>query len=201
MGIVGHNGTGKTTLLNTIIGNLIPDSGRIVWQRNVRYGYLDQYARIDNNVSVFSYLKTAFHELYESEAELIRIYGEMAEDSSIDLIAKASCIQEHLENSGFYDLETTILKIANGLGVTALGMDSVLCELSGGQRAKVIFAKLLLEQPDVLLLDEPTNFLDKEHIAWLTGYLREFEGAYIVISHADSKAYPHACREGFPHHL
>jgi len=183
MGIVGHNGTGKTTLLNTIIGNLIPDSGRIVWQRNVRYGYLDQYARIDNNVSVFSYLKTAFHELYESEAELIRIYGEMAEDSSIDLIAKASCIQEHLENSGFYDLETTILKIANGLGVTALGMDSVLCELSGGQRAKVIFAKLLLEQPDVLLLDEPTNFLDKEHIAWLTGYLREFEGAYIVISH------------------
>ena len=183
MGIVGQNGTGKTTLLNTIIGSLIPDSGRIVWQRNVKYGYLDQYARIDNNVSVFTYLKTAFQDLYDKESELIEIYGKMADDDSEDLINKASHIQELLESSGFYDVETTILKVSNGLGVTVLGMDSILCELSGGQRAKVVFAKLLLEQPDVLLLDEPTNFLDKEHIEWLTGYLKEFEGAFIVISH------------------
>jgi len=183
MGIVGHNGTGKTTLLNTIIGSLIPDGGRIVWQRNVRYGYLDQYAKIDNNISVFDYLKTAFQELYDMETELGEIYGKMADDNSEELINKASGMQELLENRGFYEVETTILKVANGLGVTILGMDSVLCELSGGQRAKVIFAKLLLEQPDVLLLDEPTNFLDKEHIEWLTGYLKEFEGAFIVISH------------------
>jgi len=183
MGIVGHNGTGKTTLLNTIIGSLIPDSGRIVWQRNVRYGYLDQYAKIDNNITVFDYLKTAFQDLYDSESELIGLYEKMADDGSDDLINKASSVQELLESSGFYEVETTILKVANGLGVTVLGMDSVLCELSGGQRAKVIFAKLLLEKPDVLLLDEPTNFLDAEHIEWLTGYLKEFEGAFIVISH------------------
>src|ERR1035437_9235716 len=177
MGIVGHNGTGKTTLLNTIIGSLIPDSGRIVWQRNVKYGYLDQYAKIDNNISVFDYLKTAFQELYDMESELIGLYEKMADDSTEELINKASGIQELLENRGFYEVETTILKVANGLAVTVLGMASILCELSGGQRAKVIFAKLLLEQPDVLLLDEPTNFLDKEHIEWLTGYLKEFEGA------------------------
>lgn len=183
MGIVGHNGTGKTTLLNTIIGEIVPDSGRIVWQKNAKYGYLDQYAKIDNNITAFDYLKTAFRELYDREAELISIYEKMAEDSSDELINKASNMQERLESNGFYDVETTVLKVANGLGVTVLGMDSILCELSGGQRAKVIFAKLLLEQPDVLLLDEPTNFLDKEHIEWLTGYLNEFEGAFIVISH------------------
>jgi len=183
MGIVGHNGTGKTTLLNTIIGNVIPDGGRIVWQRNVKYGYLDQYAKIDNNISVFDYLKTAFQDLYDNESALNELYGKMAEDHSEDLINKASSLQDRLESSGFYEVETTILKVANGLGVTVLGMDSVLCELSGGQRAKVIFGKLLLEQPDVLLLDEPTNFLDKEHIEWLIGYLKEFPGAFIVISH------------------
>ena len=183
MGIVGHNGTGKTTLLNTIIGNVIPDAGRIVWQRNVKYGYLDQYAKIDNGISVFDYLKTAFQDLYDNESALNELYGKMAEDHSEDLINKASSLQDRLESSGFYEVETTILKVANGLGVTVLGMDSVLCELSGGQRAKVIFAKLLLEQPDVLLLDEPTNFLDKEHIEWLIGYLKEFPGAFIVISH------------------
>ncbi len=183
MGIVGQNGTGKTTLLNSIIGNLIPDGGRIVWQRNVKYGYLDQYAKIDNHVTVFDYLKTAFQDMYDRESELNCAYEMMAEDSSDELIQKASNLQDLLENSGFYEVETTIMKVANGLGVAVLGMDSVLCELSGGQRAKVIFAKLLLEHPDVLLLDEPTNFLDKEHIEWLIGYLNDFEGAFIVISH------------------
>jgi len=183
MGIVGHNGTGKTTLLNTIIGTLIPDDGRIVWQRNVRYGYLDQYAKIDRQFTVFDYLKTAFQDLYDREAELTETYAQMAEECSDELIAKASAGQEFLENSRFYELDTIILKVANGLGVTALGMDSILATLSGGQRAKVIFAKLLLEKPDVLLLDEPTNFLDSEHIEWLIGYLNDFEGAFIVISH------------------
>lgn len=144
MGIVGHNRTGKTTLLNTIIGTLIPDDGRIVWQRNVRYGYLDQYAKIDRQYTVFDYLRTAFQALYDRESALTETYAQMAEDCSEELIAKASADQEFLESSGFYELDTTILKVANGLGVAALGMDSILATLSGGQRAKVIFTKLLL---------------------------------------------------------
>ena len=139
--------------------------------------------KIDRQYTVFDYLRTAFQALYDRESALTETYAQMAEDCSEELIAKASADQEFLESSGFYELDTTILKVANGLGVAALGMDSILATLSGGQRAKVIFAKLLLEKPDVLLLDEPTNFLDAEHIEWLIGYLNDFEGAFIVISH------------------
>ena len=183
MGIVGQNGTGKTTLLNTLIGKVIPDKGEIYWQKNIRYGYLDQYANIDSNISVHDYMKTAFAELYKAEAELNELYAKMATDSSEEILDRASYLQELLDAKNFYDIESNVMKTANGLGIVALGMDNPLCELSGGQRAKVILAKLLLEQPDVLLLDEPTNFLDTEHIEWLVEYLKAFEGAFVVISH------------------
>lgn len=183
MGIVGRNGTGKTTLLNTLIGEIIPDAGEIRWQKGIKVGYLDQHAKMEKEVSVFDYLKRAFAELYEKEAELNRIYENMVTDSSEKALNKAADLQSLLENSGFYELESRILKIADGLGITALGMDSLLGQLSGGQRAKVILAKLLLEEPHVLLLDEPTNFLDKEHVEWLTDYLKAYEGTFLVISH------------------
>ena len=183
MGIVGRNGTGKTTLLNTLTGEIIPDAGEIRWQKGIKIGYLDQHAKIDREVNVFDYLKTAFSELYQTEARLTEIYEKMATDCSEKVLKRAADLQSLLENSGFYELESRILKIADGLGITALGMDSMLENLSGGQRAKVILAKLLLEEPDVLLLDEPTNFLDREHVSWLTDYLKTYEGAYMVISH------------------
>jgi ATPase subunit of ABC transporter with duplicated ATPase domains len=88
----------------------------------------------------------------------------MSDSNSIEIGEKAEELQNKLIYSGFYDLESTIHKVASGLGISALGMDTLLANLSGGQRAKVILAKLLLEQPDVLLMDEPTNFLDKEHV-------------------------------------
>jgi ATPase subunit of ABC transporter with duplicated ATPase domains len=89
----------------------------------------------------------------------------MSDSISDDVADKIERYQNQLMYSGFYDLEATILKIASGLGIVAIGVDKKLSEISGGQRAKVILAKLLLEDPDVLLLDEPTNFLDKEHIS------------------------------------
>jgi ATPase subunit of ABC transporter with duplicated ATPase domains len=107
----------------------------------------------------------------------------MSNDCNEVSLDKVSDYQSLLLNSGFYEIETTILKIADGLGITALGMDSELGNLSGGQRAKVILAKMLLEKPNIMLLDEPTNFLDREHIDWLSEYLISFEGSYIVISH------------------
>lgn len=183
MGLVGQNGTGKTTLLNSLIGEVIPDEGKICWQNGIRIGYLDQYAKIDNAVTVFEYLKTAFDELNKIESALNKIYENMVSDSSSEILNKVSSYQSILENRGFYEIGSTILKVADGLGITALGMDSQLEILSGGQRAKVILAKLLLEKPNILLLDEPTNFLDKEHVEWLTDYLKTFEGAFIVISH------------------
>ena len=130
---------------------------------------------------MFEYLKTSFQELYQTESELIALYETMTIDNSEALIDKTAKLQEILENRGFYEIETVIMKVANGLGITALGMDSILCQLSGGQRAKVILAKLLLEKPDVLLLDEPTNFLDKEHIEWFSGYLKAVSYTHLTL--------------------
>lgn len=183
MGLVGQNGTGKTTLLNSIIGEIVPDRGEIKIQKGINLGYLDQHAKVDTDITIFDYLKTAFDELFSIENKLNLIYENMATDNSEKTMNKASNYQHQLINRGFYEIESTILKVAAGLGITSLGMETKLRKLSDGQRAKVILAKLLLENPDLLLLDEPTNFLDKEHIAWLTDYLKSFEGAFIVISH------------------
>ncbi len=183
MGIVGQNGTGKTTLLRSLVGDITPDSGDIRWQKNIKIGYLDQYAKIDKQFTIFEYLKTAFNDLYKIEKELNNIYENMASNTDDKIMEKASDYQSLLTNSGFYEIDSTILKMSSGLGITSLGMDSLLENLSGGQRAKVILAKLLLETPDVLILDEPTNFLDKEHIDWLAEYLKSFKGAFMLVSH------------------
>ena len=183
MGIVGQNGAGKSTLLKSIVGDITPDTGDIRWQRNVKIGYLDQYADIDGSLSIFEYLKTAFDDLYEVENKLNKIYDDMAGSTDESLYEKASDYQNFLVNRGFYEIDSNVLKVSAGLGVSALGMDSKIENLSGGQRAKVILAKLLLQNPDVMLLDEPTNFLDKEHVDWLSAFLKAFKGAFMIISH------------------
>lgn len=183
VGIVGQNGSGKTTLLRSVMGEITPDSGDIRWQKNKKIGYLDQYAEIDTEKTIFEYLKTAFEELYEIEEKLNNIYQSMSENFSEEDSQKASDYQNLLINCGFYEIESTILKVADGLGITSLGVNTQLKKLSGGQRAKVILAKLLLKNPDILLLDEPTNFLDKQHVEWLTDFLKGFKNSFIVISH------------------
>ena len=119
MGLVGKNGTGKSTLLNSLIGDVIPDKGEIRWQKNIKIGYLDQHAKIDNNITVFDYLKTAFYKLYDVESKLNELYENMAEDVSDEVLKKVSDYQSTLENQGFYEIESTVLKVANGLGVVA----------------------------------------------------------------------------------
>ena len=183
LGVVGQNGAGKTTLLKSIVGDITPDTGEIRWRRNIKVGYLDQYAEIEGKVTVFQYLKTAFDDLYSIEKELNSLYERISENSSPEILEKISNYQSLLTNRGFYEIESTVLKVASGLGITSLGMNSILNKLSGGQREKIILAKLLLESPDVLLLDEPTNFLDKSHVIWLGEYLKCFNGAFILISH------------------
>ncbi|GHU49870.1 hypothetical protein FACS189459_2600 [Bacilli bacterium] len=125
---------------------------------------MDQHAEIETNISIMDFLKKSFNHLFEVEKELNDVYAKMGEEMTDDLADKAEKLSNKLMYSGFYDIEATISKIAAGLGVQKLGMDKLLSELSGGQRAKVILTKLLLENPDVLIMDEPTNFLDKEHV-------------------------------------
>ena len=183
MGIVGQNGAGKTTLLRSIIGEITPDSGIIRWQKNIKIGYIDQHAKLDHGLTIFEYLKTAFENLYKIEDSLNKLYNCMSENVDDNILEKVSNYQNLLLNSHFYDIDSIILKVSSGLGITSLGMDTLLCELSGGQRGKIILAKLLLANPDVLLLDEPTNFLDRKHIDWLSNYLSNFKGAFMLISH------------------
>ena len=92
-------------------------------------------------------------------------------------------IQDMLTMHDFYMIDAKVEEVARALGLLDLGLDRDVCELSGGQRTKVLLGKLLLEKPDILLLDEPTNYLDAEHIAWLKRYLQEYENAFILISH------------------
>lgn len=183
VGLVGRNGSGKTTLLNSIQGEVIPDKGEIKWQKGINVGYLDQYLNIDGKLTIFEYLKSAFNKLYEINDKLNKLYEQMSTEFSDEIFEESTKYQNILEESEFYDIESRIMKVAEGLGITSFGINKSLNQLSGGQKAKVILAKLLLQKPDMLLLDEPTNFLDKEHIEWLKNYLKTFKGAFIVISH------------------
>ncbi len=182
IGIVGQNGAGKSTFIKFCTEQLIPDSGRIVWQPNTKIGYLDQYAQIEKNTTMKVFLQSAFSELYEIESRMNELYCQSA-DGDMSKLNMAARYQEELEREEFYLIDTKIEQVATGLGLMAIGLDRPIEQMSGGQRAKVILAKLLLEKPDILLLDEPTNFLDKEHVIWLAEYLSNLQNAYMVVSH------------------
>lgn len=182
IGIVGQNGVGKSTLIRFCTQQLMPDEGRIVWHPKITFGYLDQYAETDCQAAIKAFLQSAFSQLYELEQKTYQLYVQ-AEHGNENYLSLAAESQEQLEQSGFYSIDTRIEQVVTGLGLSTLGLERQIGQLSGGQRAKVILAKLLLEKPDVLLLDEPTNFLDKEHIAWLADYLQRFENAFLIVSH------------------
>lgn len=186
LGIVGLNGAGKSTFINIIAGNLLQDGGEIKWLSGIRWGYLDQHADIDRGLSVIEYLRSAFSYLDDLNAKMEKMYeqiGTAAGEELEGLINRSSNIMTKLIDEGYFDLDSIIKKVANGLGIQHIGYDSLVGHLSGGQRAKLVLARLLLEKLDIMLLDEPTNFLDIEHIAWLVGYLNSFEGTILVISH------------------
>ncbi|PLR78566.1 heme ABC transporter ATP-binding protein [Bacillus sp. V3-13] len=185
-GLVGANGVGKSTLMNIITAQLIHDSGKVEWTPGVQYGYLDQHTILTPGRTIRDVLRDAFLPLFQKEQELNEVTAKMADASPEELeilLEKMGEIQDELDAGGFYSLEIKIEEAARGLGLDAIGIDRDVSALSGGQRTKVLLAKLLLEQPKVLLLDEPTNYLDVEHIRWLTGYLKEYPYAFLLISH------------------
>lgn len=186
LAILGLNGAGKTTFMDILSKRLPQDQGEVTWLNGIRWGYLDQHTVIDKNLSVMEYLKTAFAYMYEKEAAMNAMYEDMdsATGSQLEkLIERTAKIQDYLILHEFYDLEAKIKKVANGLGVNGFGYDTNIRKLSGGQRAKLMLSKLLLEELDVMLLDEPTNFLDVEHIEWLVNYLNSADLTFLVVSH------------------
>ncbi|MBQ7975091.1 MAG: ABC-F family ATP-binding cassette domain-containing protein [Clostridia bacterium] len=186
IGLIGANGEGKSTFLNIITGELQPDSGTVEWCRHITYGYLDQYSTLEKGKTIMGVLRDAFSHLSSLEEQMLGMYDKMAEasDSEIEnMMEEVGEIQEILDSSGYYTIDTKISEYANGLGLGEIGLDKDVSELSGGQRAKVLLTKVLLENPMILILDEPTNFLDENHINWLTDFLQNYENAFILVSH------------------
>lgn len=186
VGLVGANGVGKSTLMKIITKQLIHDSGKVEWTPGVHYGYLDQHTVLTPGKTIRDILNDAFLPLFEKEAALNEVTAKMAEASPEELeilLEQMAEIQDQLDAGDFYSLDLKVDDAARGLGLDAIGLDRDVSALSGGQRTKVLLAKLLLEKPKVLLLDEPTNFLDVEHIRWLSSYLKEYPHAFILISH------------------
>ena len=185
IGLVGANGEGKSTFMSIVTGQMLPDEGKVEWSRFVKAGYLDQHAALIPGQTVRDVLRTAFDDLFKTEERINEIYMAMAEDGADmdSLMEEVGELQDRLDSRDFYTLDAKIDEVARALGVMDFGMDTDVDSLSGGQRTKVLLAKLLLEKPDILLLDEPTNHLDAEHIEWLKRYLQNYENAFVLISH------------------
>ena len=186
VGLIGANGEGKSSFMNIITGKLEPDEGQVEWSKRVRVGYLDQHASLEKGMTIRDVLRTAFKYLFDLEGEMQEMYlkmGDVDERELNQLLEEVGTIQDILDHNDFYVIDVKIDEIAKGLGLDEIGLEKDVHDLSGGQRTKVLLAKLLLEKPDILLLDEPTNYLDEQHIEWLKRYLNSYENAFLLISH------------------
>ena len=186
VGFVGANGEGKSTFMNIIMGKMRPDEGKIEWAKNVRVGYLDQHAVLEKGMTIGDVLRSAYLHLFDLEArmnDICNAMGDASEDELTQMMEELGEIQELLDAHDFYLIDAKVEEVARALGLMELGLDRDVTELSGGQRTKILLAKLLLEKPDILLLDEPTNYLDANHIEWLKRYLNDYDNAFILISH------------------
>lgn len=186
IGLIGANGEGKSTFMNIVTGKLMPDEGSVEWAKNVRVGYLDQHTALEPGMSMRNVLKSAFAFLFDMEARINEICNQLAEtgeEEMDELLEEMGTLQDLLTSHDFYIIDAKIEEVARAFDLLQLDLDRDVTELSGGQRTKLLLAKLLLEKPDILLLDEPTNYLDENHIVWLKRYLQEYENAFILISH------------------
>ena len=184
IGLIGRNGTGKTTLVKIIGGMLLDFKGRVTSARGLRIGYLSQEAEFEHDCTLRQEMLKVFDERRALEDEMLLLAEEMESRDDAPLLAQYARLQEKHERLGGYDYESQINRILGGLGFSELDFNLPLRVLSGGQKSRAMLAKLLLEMPDLLLFDEPTNHLDINGIQWLENYLNtEYEGAVLVVSH------------------
>ncbi len=183
-GLIGANGTGKTTLLKLIVGDMKPTSGNISMSKDLRIGYLNQdLLSYQSDKSILHVAMEAFTRQNQLHGEIENLLKKLETDYSDDLLHKLSDKQHEFEVLDGYNIEFKAHEILAGLGFSEEDQNRPLAEFSGGWRMRVMLAKILLQAPDILLLDEPTNHLDLPSIKWLESYLQAFDGAIVIVSH------------------
>ncbi len=189
VGIIGVNGAGKSTFFKLILGKLEPDRGKIILKPGTRIGFLPQVISDEipsMEISVFDYLLDG-RPIKKLEKELSEAYTEASIESDEKklkiIMKKIGKLQEKLEYYEVYNAENILLKIVTGMNIDSDLLDMKLCDLSGGQKSKIAFARLLYSNPEILLLDEPTNHLDNDSKDYIIQYLKHYNGTVLVISH------------------
>lgn len=185
VGFIGANGVGKTTLFKILNGEISPVSGTVTFSKNVRPGYMEQHACNNPRADVYHELLSVFDYLSDMETEISALAHQIDNKSGNldELVERQTMLIEQFERAGGLTYKSRTRSALLGLGFSENDFTMLVGNLSGGQRSKLCLAKLLLSQSNMLLLDEPTNHLDIDAIAWLEGFLRDFKGAMIIISH------------------
>src|SRR5512140_3825380 len=193
LALVGPNGIGKTTLLRILIGQEEPSGGTVTRAKSLRIGYLSQEADFALQGVLWDVCLEPFADLIHMQAEVEKLESEMSDPSKREqALVRYGSVQHEFERRGGYVYQVRIKQVLTGLGFDPDDFHMSLDHLSGGQRTRAHLARLLLSNPDLLLLDEPTNHLDIRAVEWLEGYLTQWEGAAIIVSH-DRYFLDHAC--------
>lgn len=188
-GLVGKNGSGKTTILQILAGRLEKDGGSFTFAKDATIGYLTQELEFSKDQTVWETLRSLFSHLDQMQEELRTLEQSMAEYGPEDkehlepLLCRYAELQETFEHAGGFRIDSNIQGVLNGLGLSEALWHQSPASFSGGERTRVALARLLLFHPNILLLDEPTNYLDIKAVQWLENYLREYNGAVLMVSH------------------
>src|SRR6476659_6887413 len=184
IGLIGYNGTGKSTLLKLFAGEYAPSAGTVERSRSTSIGYLHQdLLSFDTNESILQVALHAFDVAKKIERELEEITKKLEEHTTDELLHAYSEKLHEYEEAGGYTIEHRTEEVLQGLGFSNSDLKRPYREFSGGWRMRVLLAKMILQQPDLLLLDEPTNHLDLPSIEWLEKYLQHYKGAVVMVSH------------------
>ncbi len=184
IGLIGYNGTGKSTLLKLLVGQYTPSSGTVERSRTTSIGYLHQdLLSFDTNDSIFEVALSAFERVIQLEKEIEEIGKELERTGDEKTLIEYTDRLHELETLGGYNIHHKTEEILQGLGFSNADLQRPYKSFSGGWRMRVLLAKMILQQPDLLLLDEPTNHLDLPSIEWLEKYLLHYQGSVVIVSH------------------